>query len=181
MMHKFAPASEDERIVFGAAKPGYGDEQVEQWVWFMQEHGIRQVCCLLPQAEMVSYGDLLGAYGVAFGDNRVCWAPLEDFQLADRQVLMGQILPFLEAANELGERVVVHCAGGIGRTGQVLAAWLVRRRGFAVQEAIASVRRMGRNPNEAVAVALFRGRNPWKVAEDLKGLLEDCRSVENEG
>jgi protein-tyrosine phosphatase len=175
-MYKFAPASAHETIVFGAARPGYADEQVRLWIEFMQGQGIQRVCCLLPRSQMVAYSDLLGFYREAFGADHVCWAPLEDFEIADRATLMGQILPFLEAADAGEERVVVHCAGGIGRTGQVLAAWLVRR-GLAVGEAIAEVKRMGRNPQEAVAAALLRGRSPWRVARDLNALLEDCRSV----
>ncbi|MEK0178332.1 hypothetical protein [Microcoleus anatoxicus] len=50
---------------------------------------------------------------------------MADFELVDRDILLDRILPFLASANSRGERVVFHCAGGIGRTGQVLAAWLV--------------------------------------------------------
>jgi protein-tyrosine phosphatase len=176
MIYKFAPASENETIVFGAARPGYADEQVRLWIEFMQGQGIQRVCCLLPRSQMAACSDLLGFYGEAFGAERVCWAPLEDFEIADRATLMTQILPFLEAADGDGERVVVHCAGGIGRTGQVLAAWLVRR-GWSVGEAIAEVKRMGRNPQEAVVAALWRGQNPWRVARELNALLEDCRGM----
>jgi hypothetical protein len=34
-------------------------------------------------------------------------------------------MAFLEAADEAGEKVVLHCSGGQGRTGLILAAWLV--------------------------------------------------------
>jgi protein-tyrosine phosphatase len=180
-MHKFAPASGNETIVFGAARPGYADEQVRLWIEFMRGQSIQRVCCLLPRSQMAPYSDLLGFYREAFGADRVCWAPLEDFEIADRATLMEKILPFLEAADGDRERVVVHCAGGIGRTGQVLAAWLVRR-GFSVEEAIAEVKRMGRNPQEAVVAAILRGRSPWRTARELNALLEDCWSgSENDG
>jgi len=40
--------------------------------------------------------------------------------------LMVQILDTLDAALAEGQRVYVHCAGGIGRTGTVLGCYLVR-------------------------------------------------------
>jgi Predicted protein-tyrosine phosphatase len=52
----------------------------------------------------------------------------------------------LESANSKGERVVVHCSGGIGRTGQVLAAWLVSARGLSNKQAIAAVKKLAEIP-----------------------------------
>jgi protein-tyrosine phosphatase len=102
----------------------------------------------------------------------VCWAPIEDFHFADPTLLLQQILPFLAAANQNQEKVVVHCSGGIGRTGHVLAAWLIAGRGFARKAAIAAVKQTGRNPYEAVIAAPLYGRNPWKMAADLHLLLD---------
>jgi hypothetical protein len=34
-MHKFAAASENELIVFGAARPGYRDAEIARWIEFM--------------------------------------------------------------------------------------------------------------------------------------------------
>lgn len=174
-MYKFAAASEDESIVFGAARPGYGDAEVARWIEFMQGHNIKQVCCLLERTQLMRYSELLGTYRKIFGDDRVCWAPVADFELVGRDILLDRILPFLASANSRGERVVVHCSGGIGRTGQVLAAWLVGGRGMSNQQAIAAVKKTGRNPYEAVAAALFKGRNPWQVDRELNTLLDDCR------
>jgi protein-tyrosine phosphatase len=50
--------------------------------------------------------------------------------------------------------VVVHCSGGSGRTGHVLAAWLVRYRGLEAGTALSEVRSTGRNPQEAVDAGL---------------------------
>ena len=162
-MHKFAAASENELIVFGAARPGYRDAEVARWIEFMQEHNIKQVCCLLAQTQLIRYSDLLGTYRKIFGCDRVCWAPIADFELVEADILIDRILPFLESANSKGERVVVHCSGGIGRTGQVLAAWLVSGRGLSNKQAIAAVKKTGRNSYEAAIVAYLKGRNPWLV------------------
>ncbi|ARV60682.1 protein phosphatase [Nostocales cyanobacterium HT-58-2] len=176
-MYKFAAAWESEPIVFGSARPGYTPQKVNQWIEFMQSQGIKHVCCLLPQTQLTRYSNLLGVYQQTFGLDQVCWAPIEDFQLADRETLTQQILPFLAAANQRSEKVVVHCSGGIGRTGHVLAAWLVSGRQLSNQEAIAAVRRTGKNPYEAAIAAVLKGRNPWKVIAQLNALLDDCRRV----
>ena len=174
-MYKFAAAMENEPIVFGASRPGYANTQVHHWVEFMKHQGIQRVCCLLPDNQLVRYCDLLETYQQDFGHHQVCWAPIEDFQLSDLRTLTTKILPFLAQADKQAEKVVVHCSGGIGRTGHVLAAWLVSGRGLSNKAAIAAVRRIGRNPYEAAIMALLRGKNPWKVVEDLNKLLSECR------
>lgn len=176
-MYKFAPASENELIVFGAAKPGYSRENVNQWLKFMQSQNIQRVCCLLSKHQLAFYGDLLKVYQQTFRLDRVLWTPIEDFQLADREILTRQIMPFLIVADRQNEKVVVHCSGGIGRTGQVLAAWLVGGRGLSNKEAIAAVRKTGRNPYEAAIFAPLKGHNPWRVIRELNRLLDDCRRV----
>lgn len=43
---------------------------------------------------------------------------------------------------DAGEVLAVHCKAGIGRTGTILAAWLIREGGLSAQEAIARLRRI---------------------------------------
>jgi protein-tyrosine phosphatase len=178
-MYKFTAASEDEPIVFGSSRPGYTEPQVSKWIEFMQDRGIQRVCCLLTQKQLNHYSDLLGNYRQVFGIDRVCWAPIEDFSLATPEILVNCILPFLATADSpeerlcqrQNERVVVHCSGGIGRTGHILAAWLVTGRGFTRKSAISAVKKTGRNPYEAVIAAPFKGQNPWRIAAELNTLL----------
>jgi protein-tyrosine phosphatase len=178
-MYKFAAASENELIVFGSARPGYSNKQVNEWIKFMQNQEIQHVCCLLPEIQLTRYSDLLGTYRQVFGLDRVCWTPIEDFNFATPEILVHQILPFLEIANQQNEKAVVHCSGGIGRTGHVLAAWLVAGRRLSTKSAIAAVKQTGRNPREAVIAAPFKGRNPWKVAAELNTLLDKCNRFSN--
>ncbi|WP_193200087.1 dual specificity protein phosphatase family protein [Nostoc sp. MG11] len=178
-MYKFAPAWENEPIVFGSARPGYTRQKVKQWIDFMQSQDIKHFCCLLPHTQLTRYSDLLGVYRQTFGLNRVCWEPIEDFELVDRKTLTQQILPFLAVANQRSEKVVVHCSGGVGRTGHVLAAWLVSGRGLSNQAAISAVRKTGKNPYEAAIAAFIKGLNPWKVIAELNALLDDCRCANN--
>jgi protein-tyrosine phosphatase len=174
-MYKFAAASIDESIVFGSARPGYTSKQVRGWIEFMQQQGIRRICCLLSKTQLDRYDDLLSTYRQVFGIERICWAPIEDFHFAEPEVLIHQILPFLAMADRQHEKVVIHCAGGIGRTGHILAAWLVTKRGFTNKLAIDTVKQTGRNAYEAVIAAPFIGRNPWQVAAELHLLLDECR------
>lgn len=178
-MYKFAAASENELIVFGSARPGYTNQQVNQWIEFMQNQGIQRVCCLLPETQLTRYSNLLDTYRKVFGLDQICWAPIEDFTFAVPETFIHQILPFLAIANQQHEKVVVHCSGGIGRTGHILAAWLIAGRGFSSKSAIDTVKKAGRNPDEAIIAAPFKGRAPWKVAAELHTLLDECNRFRN--
>jgi protein-tyrosine phosphatase len=173
-MYKFAAASPSESIVFGAARPGYRDRQVKEWIEFMQQQGIHRVCCLLSETQLNRYSNLLDIYRQFFGSEGVCWVPISDFHYIDRVTFIDRMLPFLAEADRQQQKVVVHCSGGVGRTGHILAVWLVFSRGFVPKLAIDSVRQMGRNPYEAVIAAPFFGRYPWQVAAELNLLLDEC-------
>lgn len=177
-MYKFAPAGENESIVFGAARPGYASQKVLDWIEFMNQQDIKQVCCLLPEKQLVNYSvNLIKIYEQEFGNQQVCWAPIEDFHLCDLETLTTKILPFLIAANKQGKKVVVHCSGGNGRTGHILAAWLVSVRGLSNEAAITAIKKTGRNPYEAAIASVFSGKNPLKVVKELDSLLNNCRSI----
>jgi protein-tyrosine phosphatase len=150
----FSAASEQETCVFGARRPGLPFSHVSSlfvhsWISFMQAQGIRRILCLMSSRQLNAYDDLLGTYRQVFGERNVLWVPIEDFHLAEEAQLIEQILPFLVEADQQGEKVVVHCSGGVGRTGHVLAAWLVSCRGMSNEEAIAAVKRQGRNARES--------------------------------
>lgn len=149
-------ARPEEAIVFGAPRPGYpcksvGAEDVRDWISGIQNMGIRRICCLLPENQLAYYAiDLLAEYRKAFGKLNVCRAEIEDYHLCDHATLENGILPFLLESAQTNSPVVVHCSGGRGRTGHVLAAGLVRHRGLSVDDALAAVVKSGRNPWEAV-------------------------------
>jgi len=173
-MYNFAPASPDETGVFGAGRPGYiaganiPDSEVNAWLDFMEAHEIKAVCCLLDKRQLDFYqNNLLEFYRNRFGAENVCSAPIPDFDLADQELLLGTILPFLGTVTGRGDRVVVHCSAGMGRTGHVLAAWLVYGRGMSNQEAL-----------EAVCTSGGR-RNPCEASDKktLEVLLDDCKKA----
>ncbi|MDY6899659.1 MAG: dual specificity protein phosphatase family protein, partial [Cyanobacteriota bacterium] len=157
------------------ARPEYNDENVWQWIEFMQSQDIKRVCCLLTQKKLIKYSNLLDLYQKEFGSGKVCWSPIEDFHLIDSDLLIQNILPFLSEANRQNEKVVVHCSAGIGRTGQVLTAWLVYQRGFTNKEAISTVMRIKRNPYEFIVTAATKGQNPSQAIAQFNSILDDCR------
>lgn len=170
-MRKFrlGPAAEHEPLVFGAQGPAYSVLRSSEWIAYMKEQGIKRICCLLHDEQLKAYKeDLLAAYRRDFGADNVCWAPIPDYHLCDVGLLKERILPFLQEADTKSEPVVVHCQGGRGRAGHVLAAWLVFGRGLTVEDAVTAVKAMGRNPHEAA---------DWGNAkpEDLYVLLEACQ------
>jgi protein-tyrosine phosphatase len=179
-MYKFAPAARDESIVFGAARPKYSKTSIKEWIEFMRAEKIEKICCLLERKSLICYQvDLFAVYHQEFGQEAVLWQPLADFQIPASATLIDRIIPFLISAAQNKQKVVVHCAGGVGRTGIVLAAWLVSRRGFTNQQAISAVKQNQRYPQEAVIAALFRLQHPLRVNQQLHNLLNDCRNAFN--
>lgn len=149
--------------MYGAGAPGHGRPRdgptggtavptaaVDAWVEDVRSAGVERVCCLLADAELRTYDDLLGRYAAAFGPDHTLHVPVPDEHLLERERLTGTVLPFLRGADSAGEPVVVHCRAGLGRTGHVLAAWLVHARGHDPREAVAALNRVGRLPRQAV-------------------------------
>ncbi|MFB6308888.1 MAG: dual specificity protein phosphatase family protein [Haloarculaceae archaeon] len=160
-VHRFAPAAPEEDYVYGACCPGWHstaehEEAVEEWIEFMQGRGIERVCCLLTGQQLDRYDANTTRYADAFGTDNVRHVPIADHHLADAETLQEEVLPFLESSVADAEPVVVHCLAGIGRTGHVLAAWLVYGRDYDPVDAIETVEDMGRSPAEAVTAGNAR-------------------------
>jgi protein-tyrosine phosphatase len=163
----FGPACENEQIVFGAQRPGFAPASVKDWISYMKAQGIKRVCCLLSEGELRVYQEnLLSTYSNEFGRDNVNSAPVEDLHLIS-PVLLKKVLGFLKESDESQRPVVAHCAGGLGRTGHVLSAWLVSGRGVSVAEALSAVKNTGREPCQAVIYG-----NATK--KQLHDLLKSC-------
>ena len=66
--------------------------------------------------------------------------PMQDHQPPSIDAL-GRAVEFIEEQLAAGGAVLVHCLAGEGRTGCVLAAYLVRTKGLDADEAMAEVRK----------------------------------------
>lgn len=91
--------------------------------------------------------------------------PVRDFAAPHPEQIEGGVSAMLEARTA-GEVVAVHCGAGLGRTGTLLACYLVRSIGLGADEAIGRVRafRPGsvetRAQNEAVEAYARRQPSP---------------------
>ena len=169
--YRFAPASSLDKYIFGSERPGYGSAsvsalQIDEWLSFMHSQDIKRVCCLLDEEQLGYYKKplLLQTYKEKYGSANVLHALIPDFQLCEVDMLVNTIIPFLEDSKLQSKKTVVHCAGGKGRTGHVLAAWLVYSELKSPEEAISIVSSLYREPLEAIERGNASG-------EDLDRLL----------
>ena len=162
----FGPAAPDEKIVYGACRPGSTSDpptesDIEVWLDYMEKRDIQRVCCLLDE-KLRLYDDLLERYEERFGSEHVRSVPITDHSVVLPETFHDRIRPFLNDSVKQEQRVVVHCSEGSGRTGHVLALWLAHARDYTLPAAV-----------EAVASAGDARRNPLEAAtmDDLRDIL----------
>src|SRR3989440_8898259 len=147
----FGPARSGERTAYGARMPDASPTGILEWADFMRGQHVTRVCCLLDPGQLAGFPiNLEAEYKRLFGATCVLMEPIAYHHLCPRQALRGNILPFLSTADTGSERAVIHCWCGNGRTGHVLAAWLVAARGLSPMEAIEAGGATGRLPRGAV-------------------------------
>ncbi len=121
--------------------PGRADRQRDleaDLADLVEQESASHLLCLLPQAELEAVGvAALPARARAHG-LEVRQHPIRDQGVPDPGELR-QTLDWLSAAAQAGGRVVVHCLGGLGRSGLVAACALIDA-GLEPTEAIAVVR-----------------------------------------
>lgn len=91
--------------------------------------------------------------------------PIPD-QTAPRTDDFLAALDFIDAQHSLDRAVLVHCHVGMGRTGSILAAWLIRQ-GATPEQAIARLRAIRPGSvstlSQEEALARFAARREWIV------------------
>jgi protein-tyrosine phosphatase len=153
--HRFGPATPDEQYVYGSCAPGWHAAAdhgtgICEWIDDIRSAGIERVCCLIAASDDEAEQANVGVYREKFGPDRTLHASIPTDRLAEQTVLESEIIPFLDAGKANDEPVVVHGLSGLGRTGQVLAAWLAYDRGYRADRAVRIVQAYGRDPTEAI-------------------------------
>jgi len=139
------------------AQPG----SLEEFQW-LREQGIQLVLCLTEQPPRRSWINDAGLFSVHL--------PIEDMS-APTQEQLDQCIAGIEKglANKLG--VAVHCRAGMGRTGTIVACWLVANEGLSARDAITRIRRLRPGSIETVeqedAVSEFARRRKTAAESDV--------------
>lgn len=95
--------------------------------------GIQSILTLTPQPLP---SDLVDGLGLHLGH-----VPMEDHKEPNPASLDAGV-KFIESQLAEGNAVLVHCIAGEGRTGCVMAAYVMKSRGLSAAEALAEIRRV---------------------------------------
>jgi predicted protein tyrosine phosphatase len=128
------------------AYPGGGDEEsTRKKVQSLIHAGIDSIVDLTQRGDSFSpYEKTLASECADFGVKveRVNF-PIPDYDIPT-ELLMKKILDHIDEQLAMGKRVYLHCIGGIGRTGTVVACHLIRR-GLTGTEALAELQNLRQN------------------------------------
>jgi protein-tyrosine phosphatase len=135
----------------------------------MQSAGMERVCSLIAASDDEAEQSNLGIYREVFGPENTLHAAIPTNKLVEPALLESTILPFLDAAVESDEPVVVHGLSGLGRTGQVLAAWLAYDRDYRPHRAVRIVQEYGRDPTEPITDGSATETELFELLETVRG------------
>ncbi|MEM7181494.1 MAG: isochorismatase family protein [Spirochaetota bacterium] len=106
----------------------------------IQESGIHSILTLLSSDEFEQYGvdNLLEAYKAAGLESK-------HVSIIDQGIPsipeLQKVLHWMHEKIENKQAILVHCVGGLGRTGTIIAAYLIWYHGYSAEDAIAAVRK----------------------------------------
>jgi L-asparaginase len=144
----FGAASERDSVVFGCCEPGFKHpivgmprtpregptkaDEVEKWATFMKKMDITRIIPLLTPEEYSFFEtSLLSSYRRHFQFVH----KISPYTEGSMQAIMKALID----AERAGEKIVVHCATGQGRTADVLALWLHRRYDLSVEDSVSEI------------------------------------------
>ena len=146
-----------DNVLAGCSRPGAGGGNVDGDLDALQGRGIG---ALLTLTETALPAGALERHGIAG-----LHIPVDDFH-APTTGQMLDALAFLDGARSTGTPVAVHCLAGQGRTGTVLAAYLIRG-GLTAGQAIAEIRAVCpgaiESPPQTTALDGWFADRPWMI------------------
>lgn len=141
----------------GSSRPGAFGSSIAGDLAVLRSHGIQSVLTL---TETPLLAHVLEAAGL-----EALHVPVDDFHAPTTQQLL-RALAFIDASLAENMPVVVHCLAGQGRTGTILAAWLLRS-GLSADDAIAEIRALAPGAIESApqvaALRQWAAARPWLV------------------
>ncbi|OWQ88765.1 phosphatase [Roseateles aquatilis] len=125
----------------------------EPWPFFLDEARLQQlnlVVCLNPLDEVEA---LSPTYHKAIAQGRLPFrwmhVPMRDYGLAADAAAFRQGVEQIAQGLRMGDRTLLHCAAGMGRTG-TMAACVLKALGVSAEDAVEAVRAAGSNPQSAL-------------------------------
>ena len=141
----------------GSSRPGAFGSSIAGDLAVLRGHGIRSVLTL---TETPIVAHQLDAAGL-----ETLHLPVDDFHAPTTQQML-HALAFIDVSLAENMPVVVHCLAGQGRTGTILAAWLLRS-GLSADDAIAEIRALAPGAIESApqvaALRRWAAEQPWLV------------------
>lgn len=141
----------------GCSRPGAHGQSVASDLAILRGHGI-QTMLTLTETPVV-------AHEIEAAGLDVLHLPVDDFHAPTTQQML-QALAYIESSLAENMPVAVHCLAGQGRTGTILAAWLLRS-GLSADDAIAEIRALAPGAIESApqiaALRRWAEEQPWLI------------------
>ena len=109
--------------------------------------------------------------------------PIDDFEAPTFQQI-DKFLAAIKEQHEKNKNVVVHCLGGKGRTGTMLACWLVQAKGMLPEDAITFVRTKrpksieNREQEQIIHAYFLRNKAQFCWLDETLGSLAQCDNLD---
>lgn len=141
----------------GCSRPGAHGASIASDLAVLREQGIQSVLNLTETPVLAHELEIAGLDAFHL--------PVDDFHAPTTQQML-QALKYIDASLAENMPVAVHCLAGQGRTGTILAAWLLRS-GLSADDAISEIRALAPGAIESVpqveALRRWAEDRPWLV------------------